>query len=230
MTFAGAYYGRMADTRTCEQCGTQFIPRREHSRFCSGDCRRAWNREHTGNASVSSAALDWSLSAMTEATGRLGRARLADARHAAVAVSDATWWVTIVDATLVRYHPNSYDAALDAQPADRRAEIEETLAGLRFVRNQMGVHLDPTEFVRGRTWQAVDPPATQELSPAGQEWEHGRYRAYQERLAGQDVVRAFNLAAGFLRVAAEGANAWIPGEAPPPPDRRRGGALGGAPP
>ena len=78
----------MADARACEQCGTQFTPRREHSRFCSADCRRAWNKEHVGTSSVSPAALDWSLSAMAEATGRLGRARTVDPRHAAVAVSD----------------------------------------------------------------------------------------------------------------------------------------------
>src|SRR5215472_5233298 len=106
----------MADARRCEQCGTQFTPRREHSRFCSADCRRAWNKEHVGTSSVSSAALDWSLTAMAEATRRLARARTTDPRHAAVAVSDATWWVTIVDATLVRYHPGNYDCAMESQP------------------------------------------------------------------------------------------------------------------
>jgi hypothetical protein len=181
----------------------------------------AWNKEHKGHANVSTAALDWSLTAMAEATSRLARIRTLgsspalDAQHAAVAVSDATWWVTIVDATLVRYRPDSYDATLDALSVTRQDEIEQTLAGLRFVRNQMGIHLDPAEFIsvarradRGGepevalTWNALQPPTTGNLSPSGQEWERGRYLAYQERLAGRGVARTFIVAARFLRHAA----------------------------
>jgi hypothetical protein len=40
--------GTVADTRTCDQCGTAFVPRREHARFCCVRCRAAWNRAHTG--------------------------------------------------------------------------------------------------------------------------------------------------------------------------------------
>jgi hypothetical protein len=202
----------MADVRRCEQCGTEFLPRREHSRFCSAECRVAWNKANARHANVSAAALDWSLSAMSEATGRLARARALDPRHAAVAVSDATWWVTIVDATLVRNLPAAYDAALDAQPPQQRAEIEQTLAGLRYVRNQMGVHLDPSEFIAampagpgGGTaliWSPLPPPEAGELTPRGQNWERGRYLAYQERLASRSVTRTFALAARFLRLAA----------------------------
>ena len=36
----------MAETRTCEQCGRLFEPRREHARFCTARCRVAWNREN----------------------------------------------------------------------------------------------------------------------------------------------------------------------------------------
>jgi len=181
----------------------------------------AWNAEHKGHASVSTAALDWSLTAMAEATSRLARIRMLggspalDAQHAAVAVSDATWWVTIVDATMVRYHPDSYDATLDALPADKQDEIEQTLAGLRFVRNQMGIHLDPAAFIHvthragaegepelALTWNKLELPTSGSLSPSGQEWERGRYLAYQERLAGRGVARTFTQAAGFLRHAA----------------------------
>jgi hypothetical protein len=136
-----------------------------------------------------------------------------DLRPAAIAVSEATWWVTLVDATLVRYFPGGYDAILDAQPAPERAEIENTLAGLRYVRNQMGVHLDPGEFLRAGvtsdseqapawTWSPLPEPVTMELSPRGQEWERSRYRAYQDWLAGRAITRTFTLAAGFLRMAA----------------------------
>jgi hypothetical protein len=183
---------------------------------------------------VSSAALDWSLTAMTEATARLARSRLSGAgpagAHAAVAVSEAVWWVTIVDATLVRYHPDCYDATVEALPPDQQQEIEQTLAGLRFVRNQIGTHLDPGEFICVRpdpgkrrpgghvpgnsdrraaalAWIPVAPPEDGDLSPSGQEWERGRYQAYTERLAGQGVARTFTLAARFLRHAAAAATA-----------------------
>jgi predicted nucleic acid-binding Zn ribbon protein len=201
-----AYHGRMSDVRHCEQCGREFIPRREHSRFCSAECRLAWNKANARHVGVSVAALDWSLTAMSEATGRLARARILDPRHAAGAVSDATWWVTIVDATLVRYLPASYDATMDAQPPRQRTEIELTLAGLRYVRNQIGIHLDPVEFISQQrsslTWSPLPPPHAQELTPRGQDWERGRYLAYQERLAGHSVIRTFALAARFLRLAA----------------------------
>ncbi len=183
----------------------------------------AWNRGDARQATVSVAALDWAINAMTEVTGRLGgdRAPALDLRHAAITVSEATWWVTLVDATLVRYFPGRYDAILDNQPAPERAEIEHTLGGLRYVRNQMGVHLDPDEFLRepaGRdngarpgpaaapdvtwTWSSLPEPVTQELTPRGQEWERSRYQDYQDWLAGRAITRAFALAAQFLRMAA----------------------------
>jgi hypothetical protein len=179
----------------------------------------AWNSVHERHAGVSSAALDWSLTAMTEATARLARSRpignpTAEA-HAAVAVSEAVWWVTIVDATLVRYHPDGYDATIDALQPAQREEIEQTLAGLRFVRNQMGIHLDPAEFIDGRgaalTWNDLTPVADEELSPSGQEWERSRYLAYARRLAGHDVAQTLALASRFLRHAAT--SAVVNGEA-----------------
>jgi hypothetical protein len=244
----------MVEVRACEQCGTEFTPRREHARFCSTRCRLAWNRGDARQATVSVAALDWAVNAMIEVTSRLGgvpamsqspaagRGPVAngpaaggpaaggpaagspgsaptvtpapDLRHAAIAVSEATWWITLVDATLVRYFPGGYDAILDARPAPERAEIEHTLAGLRYVRNQMGVHLDPDEFLRagvtGRpgeavpawTWSPLPEPVTRELSPRGEEWERSRYQAYQHWLAGRPITHTFALAAGFLRMAA----------------------------
>ena len=234
----------MATTRACEHCGGAFIPRREHSRFCSAQCRVTWNSENTRHEGVSSAALDWSLSAMTEASARLARSRPPGAgtaeAHAVVAVSDAVWWVTIVDATLIRYHPDSYDATMDALPAARQQEIEQTLAGLRFVRNQMGVHLDPGEFIgvlpdsgkgekRGPalTWSPLSPPPPGDLSPSGQEWERGRYLAYAERLAGQGVVHTFALAARFLRhTAANAATAQDAATAAQAPQKALPGPAG----
>jgi hypothetical protein len=34
-----------ADIRDCEQCGTSFVPRREHARVCRGELA-VWLREH----------------------------------------------------------------------------------------------------------------------------------------------------------------------------------------
>src|ERR1700733_5482807 len=164
---------RMVDIRACEQCGTEFTPRREHARFCSAGCRMAWNRGDPRQATVSFAALDWSVNAMTEVTSRL-----ADNGHklgllvtAATAVSDATWWVTLVDATLVRYQPCEYDATLESLRPAEREEIEQTLAGLRYVRNQMGLHIDPVDFLQARpATPGIGMLASGTLAPGEPTW------------------------------------------------------------
>ncbi len=219
----------MADTRSCDQCGTVFEPRREHGRFCSARCRVAWNRDHAGDHPVAGSALDWSITAMRDATGRLLRARAPDLARALAVVGEAVWWVTIVDATLVRYHPDAYDAVLEAMPPGERQRTEGTLAGLRFVRNRMGQELDHTDFIRqargaatgtaaGRAhraraawaWAPVPEPALDLLSPRGQAWEAARYRSYAEHLAGHDVRGTFERAAEFLlRAAAAAARGGI---------------------
>ena len=169
---------------------------------------------------MSFAALDWSVNAMTEVTSRLADNgyKLGLLVTAATAVSDATWWVTLVDATLVRYQPCEYDATLESLRPAEREEIEQTLAGLRYVRNQMGLHIDPVDFLQARpatpgtgmlasgeptwTWSALPAPVIRDLTPRGQEWEYSRYQAYRCWLAGRPVSRAFTLAASFLQQAA----------------------------
>jgi hypothetical protein len=127
--------GLVEGFRQCEQCGTVFEPRREHARFCSADCRVAWSREHTGDAWPGETALGWSAAAMGDAARRLGEARGLDLPQALAVISEAVWWVTMVDATVVRYHPGAYDRVLaDLDPAARRA-AEGRVGGLRFVRN-----------------------------------------------------------------------------------------------
>ena len=138
----------MGDTRSCDQCGTEFAPLREHGRFCSARCRVAWNREHTGDRLSEKSALDWSIAAMRDATRRLQRARAWDLERAFAVIGEAVWWVTIVDGTLVRYHPKPYEAVLASRPPAERELIEQTMAGLRFVRNQMGHDLDHAYFIR----------------------------------------------------------------------------------
>ena len=206
----------MADTRNCEQCGAVFAPRREHARFCSARCRVAWNRENTSDRTAEVSALDWSITAMRDATERLLRVRALDRPRAFAVISEAVWWVTIVDGTLVRYRPETYDGVMaDQVPADRRL-IEGTLAGLRFVRNRMGHDVDHVDFIHpqtgrpgpgdGRitawTWKSVPEPTLASLPPRGQAWEMTRYRAYEARLAGHTVGEIFGRAAGFLNLTA----------------------------
>src|SRR5260221_13461412 len=107
---------KVAGTRNCEQCGTLFAPRREHARFCSARCRVAWNRQNASDRTAEVTALDWSLSAMRDATERLLRKRASGGPQAFAMISEAVWWVTNVHATLGRYHPDAYNAVL-AGPA-----------------------------------------------------------------------------------------------------------------
>jgi hypothetical protein len=179
----------------------------------------AWNREHAGVAAAPAVAIDWSVTAMTEAAGRLAAASWELPRLAA-AVAETVWWVTLVDATLVRYHPRDYETALAGNGA-RRRETEETLAGLRYVRNQLGSSADPAAFIRPAdsgpgsawTWSPLPEPDLEALTPRSRQWELGRYRAYQARLAGHDIAWTFARCTQFLAQAASLADADWPGQA-----------------
>jgi hypothetical protein len=170
----------------------------------------AWNREHAGVAAAPAVAIDWSVIAMNEAVGRLGVAGAWDVHRVAAAVGETVWWVTLVDATLVRYHPRDYESAL-ASRAVRRRKTEGTLAGLRYVRNQLGKSVEPAEFVcpavgddghRGWSWRPLSEPPLEGLAPRALQWELSRYDAYQERLAGRDIARTFTRCTEFLAQAA----------------------------
>jgi hypothetical protein len=203
----------VTDIRTCEQCGALFAPRREHARFCSARCRVAWNRQNVADPLDEACALDWTFAAMRDTTDRLLRARSWDQPHAFAAISETVWWVTMVDATLVRYHPDAYDAALAGYGETDRGVIEGTFGGLRFVRNWMGYHVDHADFIRPQqspgspvaawTWRPLPEPALALLPERGQEWEMSRYREYQAQLAGGPIGETFRRAAGFLRLASE---------------------------
>ena len=211
----------MTETRSCEQCGEEFKPRREHARFCSARCRVAWNRQHVGDPPAEAGALGWTITAMRNTVDRLLRARTSDRPHGFALISEAVWWVTLVDATLVRYHPDVYDAVLAGHDEAGRRVIEETFGGLRFVRNWMGYHLDHSDFIQSRygpggpggadygliaawTWRSLPEPVLAALPARGQEWEMTRYREYQARLAGTPIGETFARAAAFLRLASGG--------------------------
>jgi hypothetical protein len=206
----------VADIRNCEQCGASFVPRREHARFCSARCRAAWNREHVSDLTAGASALVWSITAMGDATERLPRVRAWDRPRAFAVIGEAVWWITIVDATLVRHHPDAYDNVMTGQTPAQRQLVEGTLTGLRFVRNRIGDEADLAEFIEpceagpctgerritGWTWRPVPEPALASLPPRGQAWEMTRYQAYQAQLAGHTIGETFGRAAEFLKLAA----------------------------
>jgi hypothetical protein len=206
----------MADTRNCEQCGSSFTPRREHARFCSARCRVAWNRHNASDSPAESGPLDWSITAMRETTDRLLRSGGLDQVNGFAVISEAVWWVTMVDATLMRYQPETYSGVLARRSAAERRIIEDTFGGLRFVRNRMGYDTDHAEFIQplevtpgaGRiaawTWRSVSEPVLVSLAPRAREWELTRYRAYQAQLAGRPIGETFGTATAFLRLAVEG--------------------------
>jgi hypothetical protein len=173
----------------------------------------AWNREHAGVAAAPPVAIDWSVTAMSEAAGRLAAAGGWDLPRLAAAVGEAVWWVTLVDATLVRYHPRDYEKALAGKDV-RRRKTEEALEGLRYVRNQLGRSADPAGFVRPAdddgaawAWRPLPEPGLGGLAPRARHWELSRYRAYQARLAGHDIARTFARCTDFLAQAASRASA-----------------------
>jgi hypothetical protein len=155
------------------------------------------------------------MTAMCETTDRLLKADGWDVPHSFAVITEAVWWVTMVDATLVRYHPDNYTAALARYDAPARKIIEDTFGGLRFVRNRMGYEADQEAFIRPRlapsgladgriavwTWRAVRKPAVATLPQRGQDWELSRFRAYRAQLAGRSIEDTFGRAASFLRAA-----------------------------
>ena len=208
----------------------EFMPKREHARFCSARCRVAWNRDNWNRVNrdqqkwgsenwndgdqpgTEPSALRWAIVAMRDTTDRLSKAQPGDRAQAFAVIGEAVWWVTIVDATLVRYYPDEYDNALAAQPPRQRRIIEGTFGGLRYVRNRMGYYADHADFIQPRpeegdgghapitewTWRSLAAPTLETLPPRGQEWELSRYHAYQERLGGRPVGETFSLASAFL--------------------------------
>jgi hypothetical protein len=215
----------VADTRICERCGAVFVPRREHARFCCVRCRAAWNREHAGDSAAGVRALQWSVIAMTETIERLPAVGRWDRSRAFTAISEAVWQVTLVDATLVRHHLDTYDHIMACQDPAQRLLTEQTLAGLRFVRNHIGSEASLAGFLQpggtgaggrrltGWSWRPVPEPALTSLAPRGPTGGLGRDRADQAYLAGEPVGQAFGLTAKFLNLAAAGALSITAGDA-----------------
>jgi hypothetical protein len=206
--------------RSCTQCGRVFTPRREHARFCSPDCRVGWNRDHLTDAAAEERALEWSLTGMQDVVEQLAMDRPADHAAASGAVAEAVWWVTIIDARMIRQYMDLYDAVLAAHVPAQHPMIEGTLAGLRFVRNQMGEDLQQAGFIEPPAdaedgdavtaawrWAHLPDPELAALPDDMQPWEMTRYQAYEDWLAGNSVGRVFQRAGDFLNLAASRAAA-----------------------
>ena len=151
---------------------------------------------------------------MQGATDRLLAATTPDPVAAFMVVTEAVWWVTLVDATLVRYHEGAYGQLLAHLDSAERQVIEDTFGGLRFVRNKM-VRLPspgallcrpaygdaPSARVAEWTWNPACVPDLTAAAEPGQDWELTRHRSYQAQLAGRPIGSSFTRAAAFLRQA-----------------------------
>ena len=152
-------------------------------------------------------ALTWSIAAMSDATARLPAMKVWEKPRAFAAIRDAVWWITMVDATLVRHHSRVYDTVMTAHTQAERRLIHETLAGLRFVRNSISREAGLGEVIEtgadarrvtGWTWKPAPESALGWLPPRAQAWEQTRWRAYQARLASRTIGKTFGRAVTFL--------------------------------
>jgi hypothetical protein len=155
---------------------------------------------------------------MRDTTGLLADERSWARTSALGAIDDAVWRVTIADAALLRSAPSAYDAVLASQSDAERRQIEDTFAGLRFVRNAVRDELDVARFVHagngepagpltGWYWTPVGAPSMTARSPRSRDWQRARYRAYQDQLARRPIGDAFSRAVAFLERAAAAAGA-----------------------
>jgi hypothetical protein len=126
------------------------------------------------------------------------------------AVAEAVWWVTIIDARLIRQYMDSYEAVLAAHDPAQRSMVEGTLTGLRFVRNQTSSETVSEEFISPPTggkkygvpaawhWNHIAEPAFDQLPDDVGSWERTRYQEYEAWLAGNVIGDVFQRATGFL--------------------------------
>ncbi len=152
---------------------------------------------------------------MRESTDRLLRSGGLDRANGFAVISEAVWWVTMVDATLMRYHPDVYTSVLAGQDDTERRVTEDTFGGLRFVRNRMGYDVDHGDFIQpvevpagtGRiatwSWKSMPEPALVSLEARAREWELTRYRSYQAELAGRAIGETFTRSTAFLHLVVE---------------------------
>jgi hypothetical protein len=218
-----AWWCHVTDARSCEQCGLAFAPRREYARFCSARCQVSLDAGNTSAPArqadpvAVAQALEWSLTAMRQATMRLSVRRACDGAQALVVAGEAVRRVMAIDARLVRHYLDAYDAVLAGHDLAERQLVEGTLAGLRFVGNQMAAGrgdaglIEPwaggpaSSVLAVWQWRPVPEPALRSVSPRARERQMARYRAYQTYIARRSVGEVFGRAAAFLNTVAASA-------------------------
>jgi hypothetical protein len=150
---------------------------------------------------------------MCDAADRVNRVSASDIRQAFAAIGETVWWVTIVNDTLRRNYQASYDLARRSQDPP----VDATIDGLRSVRHRIGHEVDLVDFIEpvasrsapdGRitawVWKAVRPPTRKERRDLE------GYRAYENAIAGRNIVEVFTRTIGFLRQADANAQNGIP--------------------
>jgi hypothetical protein len=149
---------------------------------------------------------------MADSMHRLGTAAAMDLPQALAVISEAVWWVTIVDATMIRSHSGAYDLALAALDPAARQAAEGTLVGLRFVRNEMGYRADPVDFVQPQPrqggagdspvaawiWKPVPAPDLGAVGGRCRGWEISRHHQYRTYLADHAVGQTIGRVAALL--------------------------------
>jgi thioesterase domain-containing protein len=162
-------------------------------------------------------ALEWSLTAMRQATMRLSVCRSCDRAQALAVAGEAVRQMTIIDDRLVHHHLDAYDAVLAGHDLAERQLVEGTLAGLRFVRKRMSAGPGDGEFIEPWAggsassvlavwqWRPVPEPALRSVSPRARERQMSRHRAYETYIARRSVGDVFGRAAAFLNTVAASA-------------------------
>lgn len=190
----------MADARAHEQSGTVPGPQQDQQEYPPGR-----QDGEGGGRQAGDDPLAWPVAAMSDALRRFTAAGAGDIPQAVAAATEAVWWITVVNSAVSRLHPASYSHALAAlDPAARKA-VERSLAGLRYIRSQLGTSADPRDFIQpppgpgvlpaaAWTWSDVPPPHPQR----GKAREVSPYREYRVQLAGRPVAEALRQASGFL--------------------------------
>ena len=94
-------------------------------------------------------ALGWAIIAMRDITERLGKVRASDHAQAFAVIGEAVWWVTIVDATLVRYYPDELTSSTLAGLPGRAAAADRGYVRRPAVRAEPdGLLRRPRDFIQ----------------------------------------------------------------------------------
>jgi hypothetical protein len=160
-------------------------------------------------------ALGWSMQAMHDATDRVNKVPAHDPARAFAAIGEAVWWITIVSDSLRNANPAKYSRALGLTTPNP----DDTLLGLRSVRNRIGHQVDLVDFIHpiasrpdrgdGRitawVWRHVEPPSRENMTTGQYKAAVRAHQAYEKAVVaggqGGNIVYTLGLVIGFLDLA-----------------------------